>query len=124
MLQTNDKNLTLEQIEAEYTQYSKSLRWQLIENKIIKENNLEVTNEDVLNHTKDLIKQNFAQYGQKEPEENKLTEIAGKVLENEDERKKVYNQLYDFKTLSLYKRKFKLNDKSVTYDEFVKLASK
>ncbi len=124
LLQTNDKNLTLEQIEAEYTQYSKSLRWQLIENKIIKENNLEVTNEDVLNHTKDLIKQNFAQYGKKEPEENKLTEIAGKVLENEDERKKVYNQLYDFKTLSLYKRKFKLNDKSVTYDEFVKLASK
>ena len=124
LLQTNDKNLTLEQIEAEYTQYSKSLRWQLIENKIIKENNLEVTNEDVLNHTKDLIKQNFAQYGQKAPEENKLTEIAGKVLENEDERKKVYNQLYDFKTLSLYKRKFKLNDKSVTYDEFVKLASK
>ena len=124
LLQTNDKNLTSEQIEAEYTQYSKSLRWQLIENKIIKENNLEVTNEDVLNHTKDLIKQNFAQYGQKAPEENKLTEIAGKVLENEDERKKVYNQLYDFKTLSLYKRKFKLNDKSVTYDEFVKLASK
>ena len=124
LLQTNDKNLTLEQIEAEYTQYSKSLRWQLIENKIIKENNLEVTNEDVLNHTKDLIKQNFGQYGQKAPEENKLTEIAGKVLENEDERKKVYNQLYDFKTLSLYKRKFKLNDKSVTYDEFVKLASK
>ena len=124
LLQTNDKNLTSEQIEAEYTQYSKSLRWQLIENKIIKENNLEVTNEDVLNHTKDMIKQNFAQYGQKAPEENKLTEIAGKVLENEDERKKVYNQLYDFKTLSLYKRKFKLNDKSVTYDEFVKLASK
>ena len=124
LLQTNDKNLTLEQIEAEYTQYSKSLRWQLIENKIIKENNLEVTNEDVLNHTKDLIKQNFGQYGQKAPEENKLIEIAGKVLENEDERKKVYNQLYDFKTLSLYKRKFKLNDKSVTYDEFVKLASK
>ena len=124
LLQTNDKNLTSEQIEAEYTQYSKSLRWQLIENKIIKENNLEVTNEDVLNHTKDLIKQNFGQYGQKAPEENKLTEIAGKVLENEDERKKVYNQLYDFKTLSLYKRKFKLNDKSVTYDEFVKLASK
>ena len=124
LLQTNDKNLTSEQIEAEYTQYSKSLRWQLIENKIIKENNLEVTNEDVLNHTKDMIKQNFAQYGQKAPEENKLTEIAGKVLENEDERKKVFNQLYDFKTLSLYKRKFKLNDKSVTYDEFVKLASK
>ena len=124
LLQTNDKNLTSEQIEAEYTQYSKSLRWQLIENKIIKENNLEVTNEDVLNHTKDMIKQHFAQYGQKAPEENKLTETAGKVLENEDERKKVYNQLYDFKTLSLYKRKFKLNDKSVTYDEFVKLASK
>ena len=123
LVQTNENGLTAEQVEAEYEQYSKSLKWQLIENKIIKDNDLEVKNEDVVAHTRELIVQNFAQYGQPAPEDKKLDEIAAQVLTNEEERKKVYNQLYDAKTLALYKEKFKLTEKTVTYDEFVKLAS-
>lgn len=123
LVQTNESGLTAEQVEAEYEQYSKSLKWQLIENKIIKDNELEVKHEDVIAHTKELIIQNFAQYGQPAPEDKKLDEIAAQVLTNEEERKKVYNQLYDVKTMALYKEKFKLNEKTVTYDEFVKLAS-
>ena len=122
-MQTNENGLTAEQVEAEYDQYSRSLKWQLIENKMIKDNKLEVKHEDVLAHTKELIVQNFAQYGQPAPEDKKLDEIAAQVLTNEEERKKVYNQLYDAKTLALYKAKFKLTEKIVTYDEFVKLAS-
>lgn len=123
LVQTNEKGLTTEQVEEEYDQYSKSLKWQLIENKIIKDNELEVKNEDVIAHTKEMIIQNFAQYGQPAPDDKKLDEIAAQVLTNEEERKKVYNQLYDVKTLTLYKEKFMLKDKTVTYDEFVKLAS-
>ena len=123
LVQTNENGLTAEQVEAEYEQYSKSLKWQLIENKIIKDNDLEVKHEDVITHTKELIVQNFAQYGQPAPEDKKLDEIATQVLTNEEERKKGYNQLYDAKTLEIYKAKFKLTEKTVTYDEFVKLAS-
>ena len=123
LVQTNENGLTAEQVEAEYEQYSKSLKWQLIENKIIKDNDLEVKNEDVIAHTKELIVQNFTQYGQPAPEDKKLDEIAAQVLTNEEERKKVYNQLYDTKTMTLYKEKFKLTEKTVSYDEFVKLAS-
>jgi trigger factor len=123
LVTTNEQGLTEEQVEQEYEQYSKSLKWQLIENKIIKDNELEVKNEDVISHTKELIVSNFAQYGQPAPEDKKLEEIAVKVLGNEEERKKAYNQLYDVKTMSLYKEKFSLKNKEVTYDEFVKLAS-
>lgn len=123
LVTTNEQGLTEEQVEQEYEQYSKSLKWQLIENKIIKDNELEVKNEDVISHTKEIIISNFAQYGQPAPEDKKLEEIAVKVLGNEEERKKAYNQLYDVKTMSLYKEKFSLKNKEVTYDEFVKLAS-
>ena len=123
LVTTNEQGLTEEQVEQEYEQYSKSLKWQLIENKIIKDNELEVKNEDVINHTKELIVSNFAQYGQPAPDDKKLEEIAVQVLGNEEERKKVYNQLYDVKTMSLFKEKFSLKNKEVTYDEFVKLAS-
>ena len=123
LVASNENELTMEQVESQYTEYSKSLKWQLIENKIIKEHELEVKNEDVIDHTKELIKQNFAQYGQPAPEDKELNDVAMKVLGNEEERKKVYNQLYDVKTMELYKSSFKLKEKEVTYDEFVKLAS-
>ena len=123
LVTTNEQGLSAEQVEAEYEQYSKSLKWQLIENKIIKEHNLEVKNEDVLAHAKELIVSNFTQYGQPAPEDKKLEEIAVKVMGNEEERKKIYNQLYDLKTMALYKEKFTLKHKEVTYDEFVKLAT-
>jgi trigger factor len=123
LVASNEKGLTMEQVEQEYGQYSDSLKWQLIENKIIKENDLEVKNEDVIAHAKELIIRNFTQYGQPAPEEQKLNEISMKILENEEERKKVYNELYDRKTMNLYKEKFKLTEKEVTYDEFVKLAT-
>ena len=122
LVASNENGLTMEQVEQEYSQYSDSLKWQLIENKIIKENDLEVKNEDVIAHAKELIIRNFTQYGQPAPDDDKLNEISMKVLENEEERKKVYNELYDGKTMGLYKEKFKLTEKEVSYDDFVKLA--
>ena len=59
LVTTNEQGLTAEQVEAEYEQYSKSLKWQLIENKVI-EHNLEVKNEDIFAHAKELIISNFA----------------------------------------------------------------
>ena len=65
----------------------------------------------------------MSQYGQPIPEEEKMNEIVKSFLEKEDEKKKIYDQLYDIKTLDVYKQKFKLKDKSISYDDFVKLAS-
>ena len=63
------------------------------------------------------------QYGQPEGDEKQLTEIANNILKNEDEKKKIYDQIFDERTLTVYKEKFKLNEKSISYDDFVKLAS-
>jgi trigger factor len=61
----NEKPVTLDQVDAEFDNYAKGLKWQLIENKIIKENNIAVTNEEVIEHTKDLILQQFGKMGTK-----------------------------------------------------------
>ena len=63
------------------------------------------------------------QYGQPEGDDKQLADIATKILKNEEERKKVYDQIFDDRTLAVYKENFKLTEKSVSYDEFVKLAS-
>jgi trigger factor len=103
--------------------YSKSLRWQLIENNVLESYDVKVEVEEVENHAKSLIRMQMQQYGQPLPEEDKMNEIVASILVKEDEKKKVYDQLYDMKTLKLYKENFKLKEKAISYDDFVKLAS-
>ena len=117
------QSVTLEQIESEYDMYSKSLRWQLIENSILESFEVKVDSKEVEDHTKSLIAMQMNQYGQPAPEDDKMNEIVANILAKEDERKKVYDQLYDIKTLEVYKENFKLKEKAISYEDFVKLAS-
>ena len=124
LVQTSDQPITMERLETEYDLYAKSLQWQLIENKILENHSIKVTQDDVLAHTKVLISAQMKQYGQPEGDDKQLTDIATDILKNEEERKKVYDQIFDERTLAVYKENFKLTEKSVSYDEFVKLASR
>lgn len=123
LIKSSEKPLTEEQVNSDYPQYSKSLKWQLIENKILEENNIKINNEDLIDFTKTLVKRQMQQYGQSETDDKKLADIAENILKNEEERKKISNQLFDEKTLELYKKLFKLTEKSISYDDFVKLAT-
>ena len=63
------------------------------------------------------------QYGQPVLDDEKLNQIADSILKKEEERKKIIDQLYDQKSLTVYKDNFKLIDNDISYDDFVKLAS-
>jgi len=123
LVQTSEQPITMEMLATEYDMYAKSLQWQLIENKILENYEIKVTQDDVMKQAKKLIGTQMKQYGQPEGDEKQLTDIATNILKNEDERKKIYDQIFDERTLIVYKENFKLTEKSVTYDEFVKLAS-
>ena len=122
LLAVNEK-LTEDQLDTEYEDYAKGLRWQLIQNKIFKENDIKVENEDVMNYTKDLVRQQMVQYGQMEIADGELEDTAARVLQNKEEAQRIYEMLYDVKMMELFENTFKLKNKEVTYDEFVKLAS-
>jgi trigger factor len=123
LVKTSENPLTIEQVEKEYDMYSKSLRWQLIENKVLEEYEIKINNEDLLNHTKKMVAFQMKQYGQPSTDEKQLIDISENILKNEEERKKISDQLFDEKTLVIYKENFKLKNKAITYDDFVKLAS-
>ena len=123
LVKTSEKPLTMEQVEQEYDMYSKSLKWQLIENKILEEHEIKINNEDLLEHTKKMVAFQMKQYGQVSSDEKQLLDISENILKNDDERKKISDQLFDERTLVIYKEIFKLKNKSISYDDFVKLAS-
>lgn len=120
---TAKEPVTLEQIDADYDQHSNTFRWQLIENKLIQENEIKVEESEVIQKAKDMIAANFKQFGQEVPAEE-LDTYAANVLAKQEERQRMYNELYSDKILDLVSEKCKLESKEVTYDEFVKLAAK
>lgn len=120
----NEKPITKEQIEEEYEQYAIGLRWQLIENKLIKDNNIEVSREEIVDYTKSMIRQQLAGMGQGLMEEEEMTETANRVLQNQEEAKRIYEQLYQLKLRDLYNSTVKVKEKEISYDDFVKLAQK
>ncbi len=116
----NEKPVTLEQVDAEFENYAKGLKWQLIENKIIKDNDIQVTNEEVIEHTKDLITKQFGKMSPNVMSDSELADTAKRVLANQEEAKKIYEQVYGQKIMTLFKTKFTLENKEVAYDDFFK----
>ncbi|MCF6297348.1 MAG: trigger factor [Flavobacteriaceae bacterium] len=115
-----EKPLTTEQAIEEYNRSEKGLRYQLIEGKLSKDNNLQVSYEDLKIFAKSFIKTQMAQYGNPNPEEKELDEIADRVLTNQDEAKRLSDQLMNEKLLTFFKENMKLKEKKVTYEEFIK----
>ena len=108
------------QAKEEYEKSEKGIRYQLIEGKIIKDNDIKVDFEDLKSFAKDMIKVQMAQFGQMNPSEEELDNIAARVLSNQEEVKRLSEQLMSQKLLELYKEKANLKVKEMPYDKFIK----
>ncbi|WP_066756310.1 trigger factor [Crocinitomix algicola] len=122
IMASNEKEITQEELDKDYDNYKKSLKWQLIQNKLIKDNDIKVEHNEVMEYTKGLLANQFAQYGMPAPEDKELEDQAKSVLQNKDEANKIYDNLYGTKMLNFFKETVKLNEKSMQYDDFIKEA--
>lgn len=117
LMAVNEKPLSAEQLEKEYPDYANAMKWRLIENKIIKDNNIVVSPEEATQEAKVFIQGEYARYGQV-PTEEDVNKIAKDLLSREKEAQKIFENLYAKKVLDLIKEKCKLNSKEVSYNEF------
>ena len=115
-----EKPMNEEEAKDEYEKSEKSIRYQLIEGKLMEKYNVKVEFEDLKAHAKELIKGQMAQFGQLNPSEQELDDIAARILSNRDEVKRLSEQLVSKKLLDLYKAEANLKVKKITYDDFVK----
>jgi len=120
-IQTAGENpLSAEEAEAEYAKSENGLRYQLIEGKIITENGLQITFDDLKAYTTEIIKKQMAQFGQMDPSDEDVQGIVARVMSNQDEVRRLSEQVMNEKMLTLFKDKVKAKSKEVSYDEFIK----
>lgn len=119
---SNKEEITMEQIEADFENYRNSLKWQLIQNKLTKDNDIKVEPQEALEFTKSLLVNQYAQYGMPAPEDKELNEQARNVLSNQDEANKIYDNLYGNKLMQYFKSTVKVNEKVMPYEKFIEEA--
>ena len=115
-----EKPMTSEQAGEEYDKSEKGLRYQFIEGKVLKDNDIKLDFEELKDFTKGFVKAQMAQYGQLNPEEKELDDIVQRVLTNQEEAKRLQDQLVSQKLLNFYKENITFKEKEVNYEEFVK----
>jgi trigger factor len=117
---SGEEPLDENQAKEEYEKSEKGLRYQLIEGKLMQDNDIKVDFEDVKEGAKAMIKVQMAQFGQMNPSDKELEDITARVLSNQEEVKRISEQVVSQKLLNLYKEKANIKTKEITYENFVK----
>ena len=117
-----EKELTEQEAEKEYEHSEKGLRYQLIEGKVMEDNNLHPKFEELKDFARTYIKAQLSQYGMPTDDDSYVDGIVDRVLQNREEVQRIQQQLVFKKLIEFYKKNVNTDVKKVTFDEFVKLA--
>jgi trigger factor len=120
LLRVNEKT-TPEQIESEFEQFRKDLKWQIVRNKVARENEVKISEEELLKEAENITRYQFQQYGLFYVTDEHITNYAKETLKREDDAKRIADKILEEKVLLIMKELLKIENKSVTVEEFNKL---
>lgn len=120
LLRTNEKT-TEELIEKEFDSFRKDLKWQLIKNKVARENEIKITEEELLKQAADITRYQFQQYGLFYATDEQINNYAKETLKREEDAKRIADKVLEDKVMLILKDLVKLEEKSVSVEEFNKL---
>ena len=116
-----NKELTVEQIENEFDAFISDLKWQLIKDVIIKENDLKVSAEEVQAFAIQMARSQYNQYGIFDIPDEQLESFAKMILEKQEEAERIYKKLFEDKVINVVKEKVTVAETEVSQEEFNEL---
>lgn len=123
LVRANEKT-TAEEIEKDYHHFRDDLRWQLIKNRIAKENDVRITDDEILAEAMAFTRSQFSQYGLYYATDEQITSFAREMLRKEDESRRIAEKVLDTRVLDIVIDKLKVEEKTVSIEEFNKLFEK
>ncbi|MCO5934452.1 trigger factor [Mucilaginibacter sp. RB4R14] len=119
---TNEK-LTGEELEGGYNDFAKNLKWTLIENKLMKDNNIDIKYEEVFEFAKGSLDQQFRMYSPQALTEEQLGQYTVQYLQNKENANKVFEQVKALKVFDYIKSVITLDNKEILFSDFNKLTA-
>ncbi len=121
LLSQNEGKVTLDQLEEEYPRFETDMKWQIVKNKMVKELELKVEQEEMVEQAKNLARQQFAQYGLGNVPEEYLTNYAMEMLKREQDVRNILDRVIDMKIGKVLQERTKPEIKLVSSEDFSKL---
>lgn len=117
-----NEELNAETIDEEFAKSEPYMRWEILSGKIGRQLDVKVTKEDLQNYAKHVAARQFAQYGMQNLQEEILAKYAETLLEKEDSRRYIIEQVNNANLFDAIGRAVTIDDHTVSLDEFKKLA--
>ncbi|MCJ7819731.1 MAG: trigger factor, partial [Bacteroidales bacterium] len=123
LVRVNEKT-TAEEIEKDYDHFRDDLRWQLMKNKLAKQNEVKITEEEILTEAKVFTSAQFSQYGLYYATDEQITSFAKDMLRKEDEAHRIAEKVLDTRVLEIIIEALKVDEKKISIEEFNNLLEK
>jgi len=120
ILASNEQPLTEEQLDREYPAYSQSIRWELLQGTIMREQELRVTREDIVDEAKAILRGQYEKYGLP-VDDATLTGYAEEIFAKEEDRRRLIDRIVERRVVDVLKEKVTIEPKAVSMEEFGKL---
>ena len=117
----NNKEKGEEFVAEHYEKSIEELTWHLIKEQLVKANDIKVEQEDVVNMAKEATRAQFAQYGMMSVPEDLLENYAKEMLKKKESVEGLVNRVVETKLASALKSQVKLNNKTISAEEFNKM---
>ncbi len=121
LITVNKDKFTEEEIEKDFDKFLEDLKWQLIKDKIAKDNEIEIKPEDLKAAAIDNARMQFAYYGMSNVPDEHLEQFAQKTLENQEELRKLHDGKMEEMIVAQVKEKIKVEEKEISLENFNKL---
>ena len=118
---TNEK-LSEDELQGGYADFAKGLKWTLIGNKIIKDNNIEIKYEDVFQTAKQRLDAQFRMYSPHPLAEDQLAQYTVQFLQNKENANRIFDEVKGQKVIDYIRSVITLDKKEITHAEFAKIA--
>ena len=118
----NEGKFTMDEIEKDFPAFLRMMAWNLVQKHFTETLSLGVTQEDMLAEAKTVAQMQFAQYGMSQVPDETLTGYAKSILGNKEEAQKIYDRIREQKVIDALKPLVKVTEKSVSVEEFQKIA--
>lgn len=119
--QNNEKPLTDDELEDGFDKFKEELKWSLIREKIMAENEIKVEQEEIMSFAVEDVRKMYRQYMRIEVSDEEASQYAMSMMKDQKYLEETYGRILEEKLFDLLSERFAHKESPISFDEFNKL---
>lgn len=118
-----DRELTAEKLDADFANMLPGIKWEIISGEVAEKLGVKIEEADLQARASFIARQQMQQYGMFNMDEETVADMGKRILADKNYRRHIANEVEELKTFDALRTAVTLDEKTVSLDEFRKLAN-